>query len=162
MAELSHADWRGYALTGAGVLAASSSVIYARYFLKNEDRFLAAAIRMFIAAAVLMPYVLITEGLDFSHVKVSGIAVLLYLGIIGTFLTFLLELTIIQRFGATYATHHNFIMPIVATGLGALLLHEQITATILIGMGIVLIGLWFLNQPNKSNVVLTESKTTPE
>ena len=146
IAELVKPDWRGYALTGAGILAAAGSAVFARRYLKHDNAFQATGIRMITAAVVLLPYVLIKEGFHPEMVRTSGFLALLYLSIVGTFLAFLLELVIIQRFGATFAAQNNYIAPAVTTALGALLLNEQITLTIVIGMVIILIGLRMMNQ----------------
>ena len=145
IAGLVRPDWRGYALTGVGILMAAWSAVFARRYLKHDNTLQATGIRMITAAVVLMPFVFLQEGIHLETVRLSGFLALFYLSIVGTFLAFMLDLLIIQRFGATYSAQNNYVAPVVSTGLGALLLDEQITFTIVIGMVIIFVGLHLMN-----------------
>jgi drug/metabolite transporter (DMT)-like permease len=146
LASLGKADWRGYALVGAGVLGTSIGYIYARKFLQTSNEFQVISVRMVIAALVIIPFTLSTTGFDLSGVRWSGVLALLFSAVIGTFFTFQVEFLIVKRFGASATSEAAYIVPVVATGLGALLLGEQVTWTIVIGMLIIFVGITLLNQ----------------
>jgi drug/metabolite transporter (DMT)-like permease len=145
LAEFVRADWRGYALVGVGVLTAAGGLIYARRFLQGGDNIDVVAIRMVVSALVIIPFTYLMGGFDMSNVQTSGILVLIYAAIIATLLTFLLEFYIVDHFGASSASQSSYVIPVVATTLGVLLLGEQVTATIILGMIAIFIGLRFLN-----------------
>jgi drug/metabolite transporter (DMT)-like permease len=52
----------------------------------------------------------------------------------------------IQRFGATSSAITAYIIPIVATVGGVLLLDETITTTMLLGMAVIIAGIGLLNR----------------
>jgi drug/metabolite transporter (DMT)-like permease len=145
LVEFGRADWRGYTLVGAGILGAAGGLIYARRFLQGSDNIDVVAIRMVASALVLIPYTFLMGGFDLSNIRTSGILVLIFAAIFSTLLTFLLEFYIVNRFGASSASQSSYVIPVVATTLGALLLGEQVTLTIILGMIAIFIGLRLLN-----------------
>jgi drug/metabolite transporter (DMT)-like permease len=145
LAGIPHADWRGYAWIGLGVLLASASYIYARRYLANEDPIDVAGVRMMTAAMFLAPVAGLTVGIDFSHVTTVGWIGVGYSAIFGTFASFLLEFIILKKFGAIATTQSSFVIPVVATSLGFLFLSEQVTFSIIGGMVAIFAGLALLN-----------------
>jgi drug/metabolite transporter (DMT)-like permease len=139
--ELSRADWRGYAWALVGMLSNSAGLVYARRYLKSADPMTVTAIRILTGAVVIAGLNGLLFGYDFSKVQVSGVLTLLYAAIAGTVFAFLLYLTSVQRNGATVASQTEYIVPLVATGLGVLLLHEHVTPAMLVGMGLIFVGL---------------------
>lgn len=145
LAEIARADWRGYAWTGLGVFSASSGLVYARRFLKSDDAFQVATIRMITAAVVLFPIAWISAGFDLSHVKFSGYLALLYVAVAGTFFAFFLEFYIVKKYGASKSALSSYVVPVVATSLGVVILGEQVTLVIILGMVAIFCGLKLLN-----------------
>jgi drug/metabolite transporter (DMT)-like permease len=138
-------DWRGYALLVIGMLAYSLSVIFARRYLKNEDTLEVSTIGLTVAGICLALYASFTVGFDLSNMQASGYYILLYLILIGGTLTFYIELAVLQRFGAVVSSQISYTIPVFATVLGALFLDEQITTTLIAGMGGIFLGLRFMN-----------------
>lgn len=136
----------GYALVLTGITAASVMVIYIRRFMKNLDSYDVTSARMIVAALVVMPLSLLLVGFDLSGVNRAGYLVLLYAAIPGTIFTFLLQFYNIQRFGATASVMVAYVIPVVATIGGALVLDEQITTGMLAGLGLIAIGVWQINK----------------
>ncbi|MFN2222982.1 MAG: EamA family transporter, partial [Candidatus Promineifilaceae bacterium] len=65
----------------------------------------------------------------------------------------------IQRFGATASAITAYIIPIVATLGGVLLLGETITRDMSIGMGLIVVGVAIINQ--RSPLVQQQTSTPP-
>ena len=86
--------------------------------------------------------------MDFNLVDTTGILVLLYAVIVGTFGAILLEFYIIKRFGVTAGSMPSYVIPIVATTGGALLLGETITPGVILGFLLVIGGLVLINRSN--------------
>lgn len=145
LAELGKADWRGYALVGLGVVGTAIGYVYARKNLQTDGGFDVISVRMVAAALTLIPFTWATTGFDLSGVQWSGILALLFSTLIGTFFTFQLEFLIVKRFSASAASQAGYIVPVVATGLGALFLGEQVTWTIVAGMILIFAGISLLN-----------------
>ena len=146
LAEITQADWRGYAWTGSIVLGLSGGAVYTRRFLHAADSYDASSIRMFASAVVFVPAVWILTGMDFSDVRLSGLGALLYTTVFTTFLAFMLHFYITKRFGATSVSQFSYVTPVAATILGAMLLGEIITPAMLLGMVLIFSGLALLGR----------------
>jgi drug/metabolite transporter (DMT)-like permease len=141
LAELAQADWRGYAWALLGVLTNSVGLVYARRYLRSVDTFTVTSIRIITGAVIVTAVTAFTGSFDFSRVTWSGVGAVIYAGIAGTFFAFLFYFTAIKRFGATTASKVEYIVPLVATTLGVVLLNEQVTLTMLAGMLLIFAGL---------------------
>jgi drug/metabolite transporter (DMT)-like permease len=146
LAELARADWRGYAWAMLGVLTNSIGLVYARRYLRTADAFTVTSIRILVGTVLVASLTLFTTGYDLSRVQWSGLLAVVYAGVVGTFLAFLLYLTAVQRFSATVASQSEYIVPLVTTALGAFLLGEKITLIMVIGMVLIFIGLAVFDQ----------------
>ena len=139
----------GYILVGIAMIFSSVMIIYARKYLRAYDAYDVSSVRIFSAGLAVLPFSLLTVGFDVSAVDEMGIASLFYAAIVGTFLGFMLSFYNIKRFGATPAVMTSYIIPIVAGIGGVLLLDEEITATMLVGMVIIIGGIALLQQYQK-------------
>jgi drug/metabolite transporter (DMT)-like permease len=135
----------GFALVSLSILSGSVMAIYARKNLRTYDSFDVATVRMFVATTALLP-VLLLAGFDFSRVNWEGALALVYTAIFGAFAGLVLEFYIIKRFGATAAAMTAYIIPVTATFGGALFLDERITAVMLAGMALIILGIAIINR----------------
>jgi drug/metabolite transporter (DMT)-like permease len=81
------------------------------------------------------------SGVQTPHVTTESIAAIAVLGIIGTGFAYVLNYQIITSDGATVASTVTYLLPVVAIMLGVLVLNENITATTLAGIALVLAGI---------------------
>ena len=93
-----------------------------------------------LALAVALP----TIGA--THLRTPSIAALLFLGVGGSGLGFLLYYFTMNTLGATRATTVTFLLPVTAVFWGATLLRESITIPILAGMAVILLGVFLTGQ----------------
>lgn len=148
--DVSQANPVGYGLVLLAMLSASGSTIYARLYMKDLDALDVASVRMWVAAAVVMPLSLLFVGFDLYNVTSQGYAALLYAAIIGTFCGMMLAFYNIQRFGATASAMTAYVIPIVAVFAGVLLLEETITRFMAIGMALIIAGIALINQRSQA------------
>ena len=66
------------------------------------------------------------------------LAILVYLGVVGSTLLFLTIFTLIRQHSATRSALPGYLIPVVTTSLGALLLGEQATSALLLAHALVL------------------------
>ena len=149
--DVAQANPLGYALVLIAMVVASITTIYTRKYMNDYDTFDVASIRMWAAAATVMPLSLLFVGFDISNVTLAGYGALAYAALVGTFSGMMLAFYNIQRFGATASALVSNLIPIVAGIGGVFLLGEQFTQTMLIGMVMILLGIGIINQRNKSN-----------
>ena len=104
---------------------------------------------MWVAAWVVMPLSILTVGFDFGRVTLPGYMSIGYASSAGAFVAFWLAFYNVKRFGATAAAMALYIVPVVATLGGALVLGEEITPGMLVGMALIVCGLAILNRPGR-------------
>ncbi len=147
--EASQASPLGYGLVALAILSASSMTIYARRFMRDYDYFDVASVRMFVATLTVMPLSALLVGVDLSGVDVRGYTALVYAALVGTFSGLMLSFYNIKRFGATAASMPLYVIPVVASLGGALVLGEQITTGMLAGTGLIAVGIALINRPQR-------------
>jgi drug/metabolite transporter (DMT)-like permease len=136
----------GYVLVFSAMVCGSATTVYARKFMKNLDTIQVTSVRIFVAALVVIPYSALVAGFDLSRVDQQGYFALGWASLAGTFLAMLIAFYNIQRFGATAAAMTAYVIPVVASIGGYLLLDEQITKGMLAGMSLIVIGIAIINQ----------------
>jgi drug/metabolite transporter (DMT)-like permease len=129
----------GLACLGASASYGISYVYMDRYLARRGIPPLVLAAGQLIAAAVEMTIVLPFAGLQAVHWRWDAIAALAVLGVLGTGIAYVLNYRLITDEGTT-ASVVTYLLPIVAVILGAAILGDHITAQIIGGMLIVLIG----------------------
>jgi drug/metabolite transporter (DMT)-like permease len=92
-----------------------------------------------IAATIELAIVLPFAGLQAVHWRWDAIAALAVLGALGTGIAYVLNYRLITDEGTT-ASVVTYLLPIVAVILGAAILGDHITAQIISGMLIVILG----------------------
>jgi drug/metabolite transporter (DMT)-like permease len=133
--------------SAGGLECLAASVSYAISYI-YMDRFLARrgigpvvlSACQLAAAAVMLALALTVSGVQAPHVTAENLAAIAVLGIIGTGFAYVLNYQIITSEGATVASTVTYLLPVVAIVLGVLVLGESVTALILAGITLVLVG----------------------
>ncbi len=139
-------EWRGYAMVMAANLIVAFGFVYGRIYVREYDSVQVAGVRVMGAAIALLLVTAIFLGYDFSQVRLSGWLALLFCGTITTFFPFLIEVMLVQRYGALAANQSAYSTPVVSMLLGWLFLGEKITALIILGTALIFLGLALLNK----------------
>jgi drug/metabolite transporter (DMT)-like permease len=142
--------------SAGGLECLAASVSYATSYV-YMDRFLArrgiGAIVLsacqLAAATVMLAIALGISGVQAPHVTAESIAAIAVLGIVGTGFAYVLNYQIITTVGATVASTVTYLLPVVAIVLGVLVLNENVTATELVGIALVLAGIALTRQQAK-------------
>ena len=141
--------WRaGGTFTSTGGLEClAASISYAISYV-YMDRFLArrglssvmlSACQLLVAAGMLA-IVLAVTGVGSPRFTATSVVAVAILGIIGTGFAYVLNYQIITGEGATVASTVTYLLPVVAIVLGVLVLGETVTALIVGGVALVLVG----------------------
>ena len=142
------------------VLAAACSyavsALFARRRLRGVSPLQVGFWQLTLTAPLAFAVALPTIGA--THLSVPSIAAMLFLGVGGSGIAFLLYYFMMNTLGPTRATTVTFLVPVTAVFWGATLLREAITAPILAGMGVILLGLYLTSRPRRSAVVLTHDR----
>lgn len=143
--DIGRANPIGYGLVLLALLSWSGSTIYTRKYVRDMNSTDIMSVRMFFAAIFVMPLSLFLVGFDLSQVNAQGFFALAYAALIGTFLGEWLNLYNIQQFGATASAMVSYVIPIVASLGGVLLLGETITQGMLVGMVLIFVGIYLIS-----------------
>jgi drug/metabolite transporter (DMT)-like permease len=139
----------GYALVLTAMVFGSGAAIYSRKYMSDLNAFDVGAVRMVAAATAVLPLSILWVGFDLTAVTQQGYFALGYAALVGTFAGLLLAFYNIKHFGATAAAMTAYIIPIFAGIGGALLLNEQITSMMLVGMAFIMIGIAIINRKHQ-------------
>lgn len=141
---LGDAGRAGFSATLAlgGVLVASFGGVLARRHAPDHDVLDLAGPQFALGAAVLLPLMLAIEGVP-TAVSGAGWGLMVYMGLVGTFMPFVLFFWMLQRVSATTASLPSYVIPIIALVGGALLLDETVTWLMVAGGGLILAGVVF-------------------
>jgi drug/metabolite transporter (DMT)-like permease len=141
-------DIRGYLFALAVVLCFSFGNVYTRRRLRQIDPFVATAIGIGASLIISLPFTLwANQQGDLAHIGRLSWSAAIYSSIVGSFLYFSATYWVIKTFGATTVSLVYFVIPVVSALLGAILLGEIITASMLAGASLVFLGLFLVNRP---------------
>jgi drug/metabolite transporter (DMT)-like permease len=142
----------GYVLIFTAIFIANGMAVYSRKYMKDFDAYDVSSIRMWAAALTVLPLSIFMIGLNFESVTTTGYLGLLYAALVGTFAGLLLAFYNIKRFGATASAMTAYVIPVVAGIGGVLFLDEHITAVMLVGMTLIIIGIAILQSKKSQSV----------
>ena len=98
-----------------------------------------------VAAIVMFPYVMITEGFHVDQLTLKGIVSLLVVGIVHTGIAYLLYFPAVKDLTGQKTAILSYIDPLIAVGASIFVLGETITMYQLTG-GLLILGFTCLNE----------------
>jgi drug/metabolite transporter (DMT)-like permease len=142
----------GYGLVLVALLVGNGMTVYTRKFMQEFDAFDVASIRMLVTTLVVAPFAVLFTGIDFKAITLPGILAVIYGGLAGNFGGMYLAYRNITRFGVTVTSMTDYVIPIVASLLGVLVLSEQITIGMAFGIGLIIAGIALINWRRRAPV----------
>jgi len=126
------------------------AVVYYKKSLSDVDPVLTSVIQQALGATIVAPLALGVEGFSFPLTQ-PYLMMILYLSIFGSGITVCLWLFLIREEDVTVLSLSSFLIPMVAVFLGWLVLAESIQPMSLLGMVIILTGLFVTNRSGSSS-----------
>lgn len=131
--------WGALAL-GLASFSWSCGSIYARHAGIRADPITVTAWEMFFAGLLFLAVGSVTGGVWQAQLDVTGIAAILYLVTIGSWVGFTAYIWLLAHVPAAKAATYAYVNPVIALGLGWWLLDEPITPAIVAGSSIVVVA----------------------
>lgn len=133
------------AIAGAVAVAAASlsyavGASYAKIQIRSTERYVVAAGTLVFAALYVWIFALVSDGGPIVPTQPATIAALLWLGLLGSFVAYILYFFLLTHIGATVSTMVTYMFPVVGVTLGVLVLGEVLDARLLVGTGLVMLG----------------------
>ncbi|MEM8859198.1 MAG: DMT family transporter [Chloroflexota bacterium] len=147
LADVSRVDPRGPLLIFIGLVSDATHTVFVRRNMRDQDTFQVTGIRLFIAAIILILLTLGFETISFEGVTGWGVFSLLYAALVGAIAGQFMAFYITREFGAISFSMVAFVIPVVATILGVIILGEVVTWAMGIGVILIAAGIWVLNRP---------------
>lgn len=123
---------------GIGAAFFYACVILLNKHIKNISSYDMTMTQLFIASAVILPYVLFTEDMSAVSLDAKAFICLLLLGIVHTGFAYMIYFSSISRLKAQTVAIFSYIDPVVAIILSALLLKEKMGLFEAIGAVLIL------------------------
>lgn len=146
LAGVGRASPLGFILVMVGLLSEVVNTMFIRLRMKDTDTMQVTAIRLFVAAIIVFVVTLLIGDFSFANVTGAGYFSMAYAALIGALGGQFMAFYIQRNFSATAFSLTSFMVPIVATGFGALLLGEVVTWAMGVGVILIGIGLYLTNQ----------------
>jgi len=128
----------------AVVLAAVSyaaGASYARHRIRHTHRYVVAGGTLIFAAIYMWILALTADGGIIVPSQLPTIVAVVWLGILGSFVAYLLFFFLIEHLGATMASMVTYMFPVIGVAIGVLLLGERMDLRLAIGTALVVIGI---------------------
>lgn len=130
---------------GLAAAVGYASVILMNKFIKGLKGVETTVTQLVFASILLLPYVMVTSGFDFS--KMTGISwwYMIFLGVVHTGFAYALYFSSLKELKGQTIAVLSYIDPITAVLISALFLGEQLTMFQIIG-GVLILGSTFISE----------------
>ena len=130
---------------GLGAAVFYACVVLMNKYIRDVDGIQRTFWQFIGAVVVLLPYVLLTDGVQLQISNVTGWASLLLLGVVHTGVCYCLYLSALKELPGQKAAILSYIDPLVAVLVSVLLLQEPITGWQITG-GLLILGFTLYNE----------------
>ena len=125
-------------------------LVYIRKYLTKVSSVQAPAAQLLSVTVYLVPIAFwMYPSFDVMAISSASVWSVSILGVFGTAIAFILYFKLIERTSAGYASMVTYLMPIYGVLLGAAFLEEAITGWMILGAGLILGGISFVNRKKK-------------
>ena len=140
-------DFRfGIVLSLISTLTWAFGSLYTKKKAASFNPYFGLGLQMFISSILLFAFTGATgTAVPLSSIPAISWWAISYLVVFGSVLTFIAFIYALQHLPAEISTIYAYINPIIAVILGALIFNESLNTAIVIGVGIILCGLYIVN-----------------
>jgi len=150
-----NADFRlGIFLSVIATISWAFGSLYTKKHAANFNPYFSIGLQMIISATALFG-VSYTTGdiIHISSIPANGWWAILYLVIVGSVLTFIAYIYMLQQLATSQASIYAYTNPVVAVLLGALIFHEKLNIYIGIGGAVTIFGIYLVNDSFKKKLL---------
>ncbi|PJJ10032.1 EamA domain-containing membrane protein RarD [Flavobacterium sp. 1] len=142
-----HPNFRfGIMISIASTITWSFGTLYTKKKAASFNPYFSLGLQMFISSIFLHTLIGVTgTGIALSEIPANSWWSIAYLVIIGSILTFIAFIYMLQKLPTELSSLYAYINPIVAVILGSLIFGEPLTTAIIFGGSITLLGLYLIN-----------------
>jgi drug/metabolite transporter (DMT)-like permease len=142
-------EWVGvapYLAVIAASLCYAAASAYGRRYLQGLPVVVISAGQLLMADALVVPAMFLTEDITAQSLPWPTVAAILWLGLLGSCLAYLLYFFVLQNWGATRTTLVTYLLPVVGVTAGVIFLQEPLDWRLLAGGLLILSGVGVVNR----------------
>ena len=147
LADVGRASPLGFGLVLSGLISEVANAMFVRRRMRAMDPIQVTGIRLLAGALVTGTVALLVSDFSWGDVTAAGYFSLFYAALIGALGGQFLAFYITRRFGATAFSLTSYLIPVVATTFGVILLGEIVTWGMLVGVVCIGGGIYLINRP---------------
>lgn len=132
-------------LFGLGAACLYATVILLNKFIKGVDGIHRTFLQFVAASVSLLPYVLLTDGINIGKLDGKGLLLLLVVGLVHTGITYCMYFSSLKELPGQKAAILSYIDPLVAVICSVVILREEMTVSQIIG-GVLILGFTLWNE----------------
>jgi drug/metabolite transporter (DMT)-like permease len=143
-------EWAGFVPYLAVVIASlcyAAASAYGRRHLQGLPVLVISTGQLITATTIVALAMLFTEDLSQQSLPLPTIASILWLGLLGSCLAYILYFTVLQNWGATRTTLVTYLLPVVGVAAGVIFLNEALDWRLLAGGLLILSGVGVVLRP---------------
>ena len=114
---------------------------FAKYRIGHTHRYVVACGTLVFAAIYMWILAVVADGGVIVPSQLDTIVSVAWLGVLGSFLAYLLFFFLIEHLGATMASMVTYMFPVIGVAIGVLLLGEQMDVWLAMGTALVVVGI---------------------
>jgi len=135
-----HASLLGQAAIVASSLSYAAAAIFARSRLRGQPALVSTTGQLTMGAVYMVPLSLLVDRPFHLSPSLPAVASWLALTLVGTVVAYIIYYAVLDRTSATFVSTVTYIIPVNGLLLGALVLGEPLSATLLVGLALILLG----------------------
>jgi drug/metabolite transporter (DMT)-like permease len=136
-----HANLLGQLAMVASSVSYAGAALFARSRLRGQPALVSTTGQLTMGAVWIVPLSLLVGGLRPMGVpSLPALASWLGLTILGTVIAYVIYFRLIERTSAAFVSTVTYIIPVFGLILGALVLNEPLSLTLLVSLGLILAG----------------------
>ena len=136
----------GIIISIASTITWSFGALYTKKKAASFNPYFSLGLQMFISGIFLYALIGVTgTGIPLSEIPANSWWSIAYLVIIGSILTFIAFIYMLQKLPTELSSLYAYMNPIVAVILGSIIFGEPLTIAIIFGGSVTLIGLYLIN-----------------
>jgi drug/metabolite transporter (DMT)-like permease len=137
-------------------LCYATSSVFARRHFPDTNPVVVATGQIIVATLIVMTFALIAEDQSQQSWNATTLFSLLWLGLLGSCVAYILYFFVLKRWGPTRTTLVTYLLPIVGVTAGVILLDEILDWRLLVGGALILSGIALVNWRPKRDLSTIE------
>jgi drug/metabolite transporter (DMT)-like permease len=143
----------------AASLCYGVSSVYGKQNVSHLDPVAISAGQLLAAELIMVAATLFIVDFSSQAVNIATVGSMLWLGLLGTCVAYILYFYILRNWGATRTTLVTYLLPVVGVTAGVLLLDESLDLQLIIGGLLIISGIVIVNwRPNRRRLMKPDSQ----